>query len=184
MLVSLDIIGNGTVKGGGVHPTGAPVTLTANPLEGWAFGKYIIDDKFIVDNPYTFNAPDHDVIIGVVFYVTVREYLRGLVDNNIPDRTLVSMGIDRNIDMNADSTILTQQQKDLLYADLLIWKTTSLTSYQGEIDSDGGWSHQGERTSLSDQDRKYLERQAMSIYRRYNDAKARIGSTIRIINLW
>lgn len=147
-------------------------TLTAIPDDSWLF-KYFMNEGIVAtDNPYTFDYNEADsVVIDTVFYIPIESYLRGLVGFDVPDSAITSILIYRQIDFDADVNDLTKEQKELAYADLLMWAATNPTSYTGAKDSDGGWSHTEASKTISVSDKKRFEQMANDIYIKYNDCR-------------
>lgn len=114
--------------------------------------------------------------------MTIESYLRGRVGFNVTDEALASILSDRDITAGIDDGELSRKQKELLYADLLRWASTRPSSYTGAKDSDGGWVHTGESSTLLKSDKERFEEIAQSIYERYDDDR-KAQSEIRIINL-
>lgn len=178
MAFIIDIQGEGKVE---KVAEGNSATLTAIPEAGWKFKHFINDGIFITENPITIIITA-ETKITTVFYVTIEDYLRGLVGFDVPESVLNSIRAYREVNKAADISELTVKQKDLLYADLLMWASTSPTSYTGTKESDGGWSRTESNKTVSVTDKKRFENMAMSIYKKYLDRK--YNSSIKIVNLW
>ncbi len=77
----------GTVTGGSVHGDsyvkGTTVTLTATASEGYKFGKWLIGERKVFDNPYTFPVTEN-VTLTPVFEK----------DNSTPEVTYVTVTLD------------------------------------------------------------------------------------------
>lgn len=156
-------------------------TLTTLPDEGWLFKHFIVGDEIVTDTIYTVEVTEN-LKVTAVFFVSIESYLRGLVGFDVSDSALNSMRIFRNIAKESDVADLTLREKELLYADLLMWAATSPTSYTGSKDSDGGWSHTEAGKTISVTDKKRFEQAAKTIYKKYLDRK--YSSSIKIKNLW
>ncbi|NDV68599.1 hypothetical protein [Dysgonomonas sp. 25] len=178
MALVIDILGEGKVEKV-VESNSA--TLTATPDDGWEFKHFVCDDTIIPENPKTISFTSNTKIVAV-FYITIEEYLRGLVGFDVPDNVLNSIRAYREVKKATDTNDLTAKEKDLLYADLLMWASTSPTSYTGTKESDGGWSRTESNKTVSVTDKKRFENLAMSIYKKYLDKK--YNSNIKIVNLW
>ena len=184
MYLTINIKGRGTVEGGGEHPQGSIITLTALPDVGWDFKKFDIDGSEVTANPFSFPAGIDNKVIAAKFYVTIEGYLRGLVDFDVPDSALNSIMFDRGISMGDDASDIDKRTRDLCYADVLMWGTTTASTIQGESESDNGWSHTATSRTLSINDKRRLEERAMSIYNKYSDAKGENVKSVKIVNLW
>lgn len=179
MALTITIKGNGTVD---KVVDGNTTTLTAKPSEGWNFKYYKIGSDEIKDNPYSFEAVG-EVEVLAAFYMSIVSYLKGKVGFDVPDATLNAILSDRGIDANTDIVELTEKQRDLLYADVLIWGATLPTTYSGVKESDGGWSHTEGSSTIQSADKKRFESIANDIYLKYNDPR-KAKAKIKIINLW
>lgn len=179
MALAITIKGNGTVD---KVVDGNTTTLTAKPSEGWNFKYYKIGSDEIKDNPYSFEAVG-EVEVLAAFYMSIVSYLKGKVGFDVPELTINAILIDREVDSTADIDELPRRTKDLLFADVLMYGTTLPTNYSGVKDSDGGWTHTGETSTIQKADKERWYAKAQKIYSLYNDPK-KAKSGIRIINLW
>lgn len=114
--------------------------------------------------------------------MTIESYLRGLVGFDITDEALNSILFDRNVFTDTDVLTLTRKQKDLLYADMLMWAATMPSSYTGIKESDAGWTYTEGSSTLLKSDKERFEEIANNIYDRYDDSR-KAQTDIRIINL-
>lgn len=179
MALTITIKGNGTVD---KVVDGNSTTLTAKPSEGWNFKYFQIGSDEIKDNPYSFEAVGEEEVLAT-FYMSIVSYLKGNVGFKIPDSSLDSILADRGINTDTDIYDLTVEQRELLYADVLMWGTTMPTAYSGAKESDGGWSHTGETSTIQKADKERWYNIAQEVYNRYNDPK-KAKSKIKLINLW
>lgn len=115
--------------------------------------------------------------------MTIEEYLKGRVGFDITDQAISTILLDREINAGAEVGDLTQKQKDLAYADMLMWGATRPSSYTGSKDSDGGWSRTEASSTLLKSDKERFAAIANEIYIKYNDPK-RAKSKIKIVNLY
>lgn len=178
MALEINIKGEGQVDKVVVDNT---ATLTAIAESSWTFKNYTIGSDTVTINPYSFILTGTDEVLAT-FYVTIEDYLRGLVAFDVPDSALNSIRVFRSIARGADIEELSQRQKDLAYADLLMWASSNPSSYTGSKQSDGGWSQTEASRTLTVTDKRRFEDQARSIYKQYGDP--RYSSNIKIINLW
>lgn len=176
MVLTIDIIGEGKVE---KVVDGNSATLTAIPEEGWMFKHYLKGSEVITDNNVIITDQNQ---ITAVFYLPIENYLKGLVGFDVADNVLASIRSYRDTKKGIDINELSTKQKDLLYADLLMWASTSPTSYTGTKEADGGWSKTEANKTISVTDKKRFENLAMSIYKKYLDRK--YTSSIKLVNLW
>lgn len=174
----IDIIGEGKVE---KVVEADSATLTATADGSWLFKHFVCNKTIVKDNPAVVTITD-EMVIKAIFYLTIEDYLKGLVGFDVTDSVLDSIRIYRNVKKGTDTEELTVKQKDLLYADLLMWASTSPTSYTGTKESDGGWSKTESNKTISVTDKKRFENMAMAIYKKYLDRK--YNPSIKIINLW
>lgn len=83
----IDIHGEGKVE---TVVESNSTTLTATPEDSWKFKHFICDNEKITDNPLTLTVTS-ETEITAVFYVTIEDYLRGLVGFDVPDTVLNSI---------------------------------------------------------------------------------------------
>lgn len=178
MALTITIKGNGTVdKVVDENST----TLTAKPNDEWNFKHFKTDSDTITDNPYTIEVvADFEVI--ATFYMTVVSYIRGKVGFEITDSAIDAILLERGVDGNTDVSDLSFEEKELLYADALMWGATLPTVYSGTKESDGGWTHTEGSSTIQASDKKRFEAIAQEIYSKYNDPK-KVKSKIKIVNL-
>lgn len=177
MAIQIDIKGEGRVE---KLEDNNRVILTALPSDAWSFKYFSISGVQKTDNPIDVDKIIEDV--EVIFYVSIEDYLRGLVGFDVNETTLNSIRINRNIKKGSDISELSEKDKDLAYADLLMWASTNPSSYTGSKSSDGGWTQTEASKTLTVSDKKSFRDMAMDIYKRYGDS--RYTSKIRIVNLW
>lgn len=113
--------------------------------------------------------------------ITIEEYLRGKVGFEVSDSTLTSILIDRAIPEQTDVCDISVKNRELAYADLLMWGATNPTSYSGSKEADGGWSHTEGSKTISVSDKNRWASMANSIYEKYDDNN--LKPRIRIFNL-
>ena len=109
---------------------------------------------------------------------TIETWLRGKVDFDIPDATLMAILFDNEISSGTPVERTSEKQRDLCLADLLMWLSSSSTTSSGEIISDGGWSHQKSNKQVVD--RAGLVRRAHELYAKWNSDKATAAVTTKI----
>jgi hypothetical protein len=181
MKVSVEIIGDGTVKGAGLYSMGDEVTLNAISSAGVDFSYFLVGEEKITDNPYIFDAlDDNDLSLKAVFIVTLEGYLKASVGFEIPDAALMKIRVDRNLTFGQEVSLLSTKIKQLSYADCLMWAVNYPSTIQGAKDSDNGWSHQGSSGTLSITDKRLMRQQATIIYKRWGEY---LEPTVKLITL-
>lgn len=177
MAIQIDIKGEGRVE---KLEDNNSVILTALPSDAWSFKYFSISGVQKTDNPIEVDKTIED--IEVIFYVSIEDYLKGMVGFDVPASTINSIRINREIAKGADVAELSDKDKDLAYADLLMWASTNPSSYTGSKQSDGGWTQTEASKTLNASDKKSFRSMAMDIYKRYGDR--RYTPKVRIRNLW
>lgn len=109
---------------------------------------------------------------------TIETWLRGKVDFDIPDATIMAILFDNEVSQGEPVNSTSEKQRDLCLADLLMWLSSSSTSSSGEYISDGGWSHQ--KSAKQVVDRAGLIKRAQELYAKWDSDKAKtaVGSKI------
>lgn len=115
--------------------------------------------------------------------MTIEEYLKGKVGFEVTDQAISTILFDRQIEIGSNPDGLTTKQKELAYADVLMWGATRPSSYIGTKESDGGWSQTQASSTLLKSDKERFEAIANDIYAKYNDPK-KTKSKIKIVNLY
>lgn len=177
MAIQIDIKGEGRVE---KLEDNNRVILTALPSDAWSFKYFSISGAQKTDNPIEVDKTIEDV--EVIFYVSIEDYLKGMVGFDVPTSTINSIRINREITKGSDVAELSDKDKDLAYADLLMWASTNPSSYTGSKQSDGGWTQTEASKTLNASDKKSFRSMAMDIYKRYGDR--RYTPKVRIRNLW
>lgn len=177
MAIQIDIKGEGRVE---KLEDNNRVILTALPSDAWSFKYFSISGVQKTDNPIEVDKTIEDV--EAIFYVAIEDYLKGMVGFDVPTSTINSIRINREITKGSDVAELSDKDKDLAYADLLMWASTNPSSYTGSKQSDGGWTQTEASKTLNASDKKSFRSMAMDIYKRYGDR--RYTPKVRIRNLW
>ena len=171
MIVTTTITkGAGSVSGSGTFDENDSITLTATPVDSNTFKAFVIGAETFSQNPYTFTAGLADVSVDVEFYTTIEDYLLGSVPFSVASSALNNIRVTRGIAYGADVATLSTKTIQLAVADVLMWGATSYTSWSGQKDSDGGWSHTEGSFTLSADDKASMRSRAMQIYKLYGDA--------------
>lgn len=111
---------------------------------------------------------------------TIETWLRGKVDFDIPDATIMAILFDNEVEQGTPMQNTSEKQRDLCLADLLMWLSSSSTSSSGEMISDNGWSHQ--KSAKQVVDRSGLIKRAQALYAKWDSDKAMtaVGSKIKV----
>lgn len=109
---------------------------------------------------------------------TIETWLRGMVDYDVPDATLMAILFNNEVKQGTYVEQTTEKQRDLCLADLLVWLSSSSTSSSGEYISDNGWSHQ--KSAKQVVNRAGLIKRAQDLYAKWNSEKAQAAVGARI----
>ncbi len=109
---------------------------------------------------------------------TIETWLRGMVDFDVPDATIMAILFNNEVEQGTTVSKTSEKERDLCLADLLMWLSSSSTSSSGEYISDGGWSHQKSAKQVFD--RNALIKRAHELYAKWDSDKAKtaVGNTI------
>ena len=115
---------------------------------------------------------------------TIETWLRGMVDFEIPDATLMAIVFNNEVASGSPVASITERERDLCLADLYMWLSSSSTSSSGEYISDGGWSHQKSNKQVVD--RAGLVRKAQELYAKWDSEKAKtaVGNRVTIKSIY
>lgn len=180
MIVSINIQGAGTVTGGGEYTSGDIVSLEAIPSLNMKFKQYVIDGVTVQDNPYSFAAGDSDITVYTTFFLPIQNWLKSKTQYPVSDEEILSILSGRGISYDSDTNDVTQKQKDLAYADLLMLIVTS-PSYGAEEDQMGNWKHKGKSITMTG--KSQLLSMANAIYSKYGEISGN-NRVIDITNRW
>jgi hypothetical protein len=109
---------------------------------------------------------------------TIETWLRGMVDFDIPDATLMAILFNNEVAPGTSVSSTSEEERDLCHADLLMWLSSSSTASSGEMISDGGWSHQKSNKQVVD--RAGLIKRAQDLYAKWNSDKAKTAVGAKI----
>lgn len=111
---------------------------------------------------------------------TIETWLRGKVDFDIPDATIMAILFDNEVPQGEPVNNTSEKQRDLCLADLLMWLSSSSVASSGEYISDNGWSHQKSNKQVVD--RNGLIKRAQALYAKWDSDKAKtaVGAKITI----
>lgn len=115
--------------------------------------------------------------------LTIEQWLVGGVDFNVSEATIARIIFDNGVEKGSDVSSLSEKEKDLCFADLLMWLACSSSSKSSEYISDGGWQHSKATKNVTD--RAGLRARALQLYKKWNSDKADIANTtITLKNLY
>lgn len=100
---------------------------------------------------------------------TVETWLRGKVDFDFSQEALSAILFDRGIVAGTAASELTEKQRDLCYADILMYAAGSSVKASGEYISDNGYQLQKSAKNVFD--RKALRDLAMRLYAKWDDPR-------------
>ena len=99
------------------------------------------------------------------------EYLSGLTPFVFDKALLKRIALDRGVDMINLYSRLTQEQKELLRADLLYAAYLSPTTWASSTQSHGSFSQSVGGQNVSTIDKDLLYNAFIAVYKKYNDSK-------------
>lgn len=100
---------------------------------------------------------------------TIETWLKGMVDYDIPEATLKAILFNNKIEEGTRAADVSEKQRDLCLADLLMWLASSSSATSGEYVSDGGWQHQKSNKNVVD--RSGLRARAEQLYKKWDSLK-------------
>lgn len=109
---------------------------------------------------------------------TIETWLKGMVDFDVPSATIMAILFNNEVAQGTSMTDVSEKQRDLCLADLLMWLSSSSISSTGECISDNGWSHQ--KSAKQVVDRAGLIRRAQDLYAKWNSDKAKTAVGTKI----
>lgn len=99
------------------------------------------------------------------------EYLSGLTPFVFDKALLKRVALDRGVDMINMYSRLTQEQKELLRADLLYAAYLSPTTWANSTQSHGSFTQTIGSQTIQSVDKDLLYNAFIAVYKKYNDAK-------------
>lgn len=109
---------------------------------------------------------------------TIETWLKGMVDFDVPSATIMAILFNNEVAQGTSMTDVSEKQRDLCLADLLMWLSSSSISSTGEYISDNGWCHQ--KSAKQVVDRAGLIRRAQDLYAKWNSDKAKTAVGTKI----
>lgn len=100
---------------------------------------------------------------------TIETWLRGKVDYPVPEETIMAILFDNRVENRTEVSCLSEKERDLCLADLLVWLSNSSTVSSAMSDSDGGWKHTDAVKNIAN--RAALAQRAVALYRKWNSPK-------------
>ena len=115
---------------------------------------------------------------------TIETWLRGMVDYDVPDATIMAILFNNGVADGKPMSSISEKERDLCLADLLMWLSSSSTASTGESISDGGWTHQKANKQIVD--RAGLIKRAKELYAKWDSDKAdtAVGTKITIKSIY
>jgi len=115
---------------------------------------------------------------------TIEQWLRGMVDFEVPDGTIRAILFNNAVEEGIGVYHVQERERDLCLADLLMWLSSSSTITSGEYVSDGGWVQQKSNRNVAD--RAGLRQRAQALYAKWSSDKAdsALGSKVTIKSLY
>lgn len=101
---------------------------------------------------------------------TVETWLRGMVDFDFSPEALSAILFNRGITAGTEADTLTEKQRDLCYADILMYAAGSSVKASGEYIADNGYILQKSAKNVFD--RRALKDEAMRLYVKWGDKRA------------
>ncbi len=115
---------------------------------------------------------------------TIETWLRGKVDFDFTSEAIAAILYDRGIAGGTALSEVSEKDRDLCYADLLMYAASSSVRSSGEYISDNGYQMQ--KASRNVYDRKTMRDNALRIYKKWDDSKAETvsGAGFKMKNLY
>lgn len=108
-------------------------------------------------------------------YYTIKDYLYGCVNFDVPSEAVIRICLDREVDILAEAACIEKNVRDLCKADLFVWIVLGVSRKGNNSDSDNGWSHTAGGFTLTEQDKAYLLKAANAIYE--ENGESTVGKT-------
>jgi len=96
--------------------------------------------------------------------LTVEEALMSKVKFEVPDETLHTILVERELDGGSEYATEDRGKTRLAYADLLKWFIVGPSKVNNTTDTDNGWTHAGGGYELSQEDISRMRAEANAIY--------------------
>ena len=109
------------------------------------------------------------------------EYLVSLTPLAVDETALQAILFNRGIEEDIVVGDVELKERELCYADMLMWCADAPSLTGSVSDTDGGWSHKEGGTRMTNAERASLRNKANAIYRKYSEAISS-ESTIKLHN--
>lgn len=101
---------------------------------------------------------------------TIETWLRGKIDFDFQQDAITAVLFDRAVKAGTNAGDVSEMDRELCFADLLMYAAGSSVSQTGEYVSDNGFQLQKSARNVTD--RRAMRDDALRIYRKYGDPKA------------
>ena len=101
--VTVLVRGSGIINGVGTYPAGREVEIEAIPVSYMRFKHWVYEDQIIEDNPYQFIALEKEMNFIAQFYMTIEEYLKGMIGYPVSDASIYAAETNRSIVFGSDT---------------------------------------------------------------------------------
>ena len=163
--VTVIVRGSGIINGVGTYPAGREVEIEAIPSSFMRFRHWQYEDEIIEENPHVFIALEKEMNFIAIFYMTIEDWLRGMIGYPDTDASIFAAETNRGIVFGSDALIVTEKQRELALADL-ITIICQMPSTTGTEDAMGDWKHKTSGSSVGSI--AVLMKRANAIYAKYN----------------
>ncbi len=109
----------------------------------------------------------------------VETWLRGMVDFDFSTDALSAVLFNRGVLPGTPVIALSEKQRDLCYADILMYAAGSSVQSSGEYISDNGYQIQKSSKNVSD--RKAMRDMALRLYRKWDDERSEEAGRSRFV---
>ena len=113
--------------------------------------------------------------------MTIGEWLSGMVDFNLSEKTISAICFNRNVSADADAAVVGLRARELCLADVLMFLVTSSKNNSDEYVSDGGWQHKLATKNV--EERAALQARAARLYRKWGCTEGIEDASSGMINI-
>lgn len=164
MNLTVKIQGQGQVTGAGEYPSGAEIVVEAKPAPLSNFKKW---DDGSASPKKTIIASDDDVALIATFFMTFEDYLRSRVKFEVTDSDLAFIREQLGIPYLSDVAELSEMQKEVGYAYLLLQAATMPSETRGDKIKQGNRAYEKGSTTFLTTDRLQMRKIAEDILAKY-----------------
>ena len=111
--------------------------------------------------------------------ITISEYISGRVAFEITEAALASIFFDRGINAWADASVVSEEKRQLCYADALMWGATLPSNGKRVEDADADWKHAETGVRTTEAERTLWRKMANDIYTKYGESTKSFGFSIK-----